>query len=122
MLVSCEDMADRVFGLGQDTADALYCSAQYQTNNLLNPVLFEEALARVPEQAVLLEVAPHGLLQAILKRERPANVHLALAQRGHPSPLRLLLAAIARSDSIAIAPKAPRSLVTPPGASVAKFH
>ncbi|KAK3911268.1 Fatty acid synthase [Frankliniella fusca] len=73
---------------------AAYCSAEYQTNNLLSPVLFEEGLAFVPSQAALLEVAPHGLLQAILRRAKPDNVHIALTQRAHPDPVRFLLAAL----------------------------
>ena len=59
-------------------------------------MLFEEGLKYVPEQAALVEVAPHGLLQAILKRALPNCEHLALAQRGHPSPARLMLSALGR--------------------------
>ncbi|XP_065311985.1 fatty acid synthase-like [Dermacentor albipictus] len=47
---------------------AQLCSAEYQTNNLLSPVLFCEALEHVPRNAVLVEIAPHCLLQAILRR------------------------------------------------------
>uniref|UniRef100_F1N647 Fatty acid synthase n=1 Tax=Bos taurus TaxID=9913 RepID=F1N647_BOVIN len=43
-------------------------SAEYNVNNLVSPVLFQEALWRVPEDAVVLEIAPHALLQAVLKR------------------------------------------------------
>ncbi|KAE8745682.1 hypothetical protein FOCC_FOCC007566, partial [Frankliniella occidentalis] len=84
---------------------AKFCSAEYQTNNLLSPVLFEEALPYIPEQAVLIEVAPHGLLQAILKRALPDNVHIPLTQRGHADPLRLLLAAIGRMSFASVSPK-----------------
>ncbi|CAH2091553.1 unnamed protein product [Euphydryas editha] len=38
--------------------------AAYHVNNLLSPVRFAEALLEVPERAVLVEVAPHALLQA----------------------------------------------------------
>ncbi|XP_037286488.2 fatty acid synthase [Rhipicephalus microplus] len=47
---------------------ALLCSAEYQTNNFVSPVLFCEALKHVPEDAILLEIGPHCLLQAILRR------------------------------------------------------
>ncbi|XP_031637736.1 fatty acid synthase-like, partial [Contarinia nasturtii] len=40
-------------------------SAEYYTNNLLKPVLFEEAAKNLPENAITIEIAPHGLLQAI---------------------------------------------------------
>ncbi|KAL1482555.1 hypothetical protein MTO96_033716, partial [Rhipicephalus appendiculatus] len=48
--------------------DAQFCSAEYHVNNFLNPVLFCEALAHVPKDAILLEIGPHCLLQAILRR------------------------------------------------------
>ncbi|XP_033100036.1 fatty acid synthase-like [Anneissia japonica] len=51
-----------------DSALAQYSSADYHVNNLLSPVLFQEALAQVPSDAVVVEIAPHCLLQAILKR------------------------------------------------------
>lgn len=38
-------------------------SAEYNVNNLVSPVLFQEALWHVPENAVVLEIAPHALLQ-----------------------------------------------------------
>lgn len=38
-------------------------SAEYNVNNLVSPVLFQEALWHVPEDAVVLEIAPHALLQ-----------------------------------------------------------
>lgn len=38
-------------------------SAEYNVNNLVSPVLFQEALWQVPENAVVLEIAPHALLQ-----------------------------------------------------------
>jgi len=47
---------------------ALYSSADYYVNNLVSPVLFHEALQHVPDNAVVIEVAPHCLLQPVLKR------------------------------------------------------
>lgn len=46
-----------------DSALALHSSAEYHVNNLVSPVLFQEGLSLVPENAVLLEIAPHALLQ-----------------------------------------------------------
>lgn len=34
-------------------------------NNLVNPVLFQEGLKHVPENAVVVEIAPHALLQVL---------------------------------------------------------
>lgn len=59
------------------------CSAEYHTNNLLNSVLFEETFALLPKDALTIEIAPHGLLQAIVKRSMPKGVHIPLTQRGN---------------------------------------
>lgn len=59
------------------------CSAEYHTNNLLSSVLFEETFALLPNNALTIEIAPHGLLQAILKRSMPGGVHIPLTQRGN---------------------------------------
>ncbi|KAJ8711411.1 hypothetical protein PYW07_008653 [Mythimna separata] len=74
---------------------AQYCSAEYQTNNLLSPVLFEETSRLIPSNAVCVEVAPHGLLQAILKKSMPAESrHVPLTRRGHPDNALFLLEAV----------------------------
>ncbi|XP_063367625.1 fatty acid synthase-like [Cydia amplana] len=73
---------------------AKFSSAEYHTNNLLNPVLFEETSRLIPKNAVLVEVAPHGLLQAILKRAMPSCVNVPLTRRGHADNTRFLLEAI----------------------------
>ncbi|XP_047999607.1 fatty acid synthase-like [Leguminivora glycinivorella] len=74
---------------------AKYSSAEYHTNNLLNPVLFEETSRLIPQNAVLVEVAPHGLLQAILKRSLPSScVNIPLTRRGHSDNVQVLLEAI----------------------------
>ena len=60
-------------------------SAAYHVNNLLSPVLFQEALAHVPENALVIEIAPHALLQAILKRSLPSKtVNVGLMNRSSP--------------------------------------
>ncbi|XP_070493817.1 fatty acid synthase-like [Chironomus tepperi] len=58
-------------------------SAEYQINNLVNPVLFEETLAQLPKNAILIEISPHGLLQAILKRSMVDSINIPLTQRGN---------------------------------------
>ncbi|XP_035824591.1 fatty acid synthase-like [Aplysia californica] len=47
---------------------AQYSSAEYHVNNLVSAVLFQEGLQKVPSNAIAIEIAPHCLLQAILKR------------------------------------------------------
>ncbi|KAJ8713073.1 hypothetical protein PYW08_008377 [Mythimna loreyi] len=76
---------------------AKLCSAEYHTNNLLSPVLFEETSRLIPNNAVCVEVAPHGLLQAILKRSLPSNCkNIALTRRKHADNTFLLLEAIGK--------------------------
>ncbi|XP_068623475.1 fatty acid synthase-like [Battus philenor] len=76
---------------------AKHSSAEYFTNNLLNPVLFEETSRLIPPNAVLVEIAPHGLLQAILKRSLPETCHLIpITRRGHPDIVNFLLEALGK--------------------------
>ncbi|CAH2051824.1 unnamed protein product, partial [Iphiclides podalirius] len=76
---------------------AKYSSAEYHTNNLLSAVLFEETSRLIPANAVLVEVAPHGLLQAILKRSLPESCrHVPLTRRGHPDNVQYFLEAIGK--------------------------
>ncbi|KAL4648124.1 fatty acid synthase [Arapaima gigas] len=76
---------------------ALYSSAEYHVNNLVSPVLFQEGLQLVPDNAVVVEIAPHGLLQAILKRSlKPSCSILPLMKRGHPNNLEFFLSHIGK--------------------------
>lgn len=44
------------------------CSAEYLVNNMTSPVLFQEGLQYIPSTAVVIEIGPHALLQAVLRR------------------------------------------------------
>uniref|UniRef100_A0A1B0G5K6 Uncharacterized protein n=1 Tax=Glossina morsitans morsitans TaxID=37546 RepID=A0A1B0G5K6_GLOMM len=72
------------------------CSAEYHTNNLLNSVLFEETFALLPNNALTIEIAPHGLLQAILKRSMVNGVHIPLTQRSNKTNDVFFLSAIGK--------------------------
>ncbi|KAL1486425.1 hypothetical protein MTO96_046968, partial [Rhipicephalus appendiculatus] len=48
-------------------------SPEYHLNNLVSPVFFFEALQHVPKDAILIEIAPHCLLQSVLKRSVGAD-------------------------------------------------
>ncbi|XP_029167464.1 fatty acid synthase-like [Nylanderia fulva] len=79
------------------TASAKLSSAEYLTNNLLSPVLFEETARMIPKDAVTIEIAPHGLLQAILRRSLGSGVtNIALTQRGHRDNTEVVLQAIGK--------------------------
>ncbi|XP_063923356.1 fatty acid synthase-like isoform X1 [Zophobas morio] len=53
-----------------------YNSAEYQHHNYINRVYFRQLLKHIPKDAILVEVAPKGLLQAILKRGLDKSVTL----------------------------------------------
>lgn len=78
------------------SVEAQYSSAQYHTNNLLSSVLFEEATAQLPKDVLTIEIAPHGLLQAILKGSLPDALNFALTIRGHKDNSVFLLNALGR--------------------------
>ncbi|XP_069687554.1 fatty acid synthase-like isoform X2 [Periplaneta americana] len=89
-----------------DSPLARYCSAEYHTNNLLNSVLFEEASRHIPKNAITIEVAPYGLLQAILHRSLgPDCTHIALTRRAHPQGLHFLLSAIGKMYLVGLLPQ-----------------
>jgi fatty acid synthase, animal type len=72
-------------------------SASYHVNNLLSPVLFAEALKHVPDNAICIEIAPTGLLQAILKRSLGKGcTNLSLMKRGHEDNAQFLLTNIGK--------------------------
>ncbi|KAJ8922067.1 hypothetical protein NQ315_008708 [Exocentrus adspersus] len=74
-----------------DTDLAKHSSAEYHTNNLLSSVLFEDGCREIPKDSILIEIAPHGLLQAILKRSLKLSTHIPLTQRGSSSSVKFLL-------------------------------
>ncbi|NXE39642.1 FAS synthase, partial [Ptilorrhoa leucosticta] len=72
-------------------------SAEYHVNNLVNPVLFHEGLKHVPENAVVVEIAPHALLQAILRRTlKPTCTILPLMKKEHKNNLEFFLTQIGK--------------------------
>lgn len=73
-----------------------YSSPEYHTNNLLKPVLFEEACKLLPENPITIEIAPHGLLQAIVKKAIPTGIHIPLTTRTNKNNMHLLLSALGR--------------------------
>jgi fatty acid synthase len=80
-----------------NTPLATHSSAEYHTNNLLGSVLFEEALRHIPHNAIAIEIAPHGLLQAILNRSLNKGItNIAIMQQGHHDCTEWLLTALGK--------------------------
>ncbi|XP_035731578.1 fatty acid synthase-like [Vespa mandarinia] len=76
-------------------------SAEYHTNNLLSPVLFEEILTFIPKNAITIEIAPHGLLQAILKKSMHSDcINLALTRRDNKDNTTLLLSTLGKLHNL----------------------
>jgi len=76
---------------------ALYSSADYHVNNLVSPVLFQEALEHVPDNAIVVEIAPHSLLQAVLRRALPATCTMVgLTDKRQPNNFEHLFAMLGR--------------------------
>lgn len=79
-----------------ENEDTQWSSAHYHTNNLLSSVLFEETSKLLPPNALTIEVAPHGLLQAILKKSLPSAVHVSLAKRANDDNVAFFLQALGK--------------------------
>ncbi|KAM5135188.1 fatty acid synthase-like isoform 1-T1 [Mantella aurantiaca] len=76
---------------------AQFSSAEYHVNNLVSAVLFQEGLYSIPENAVVVEIAPHALLQAVLKRSlKPTNTILPLMKKEHSNNLEFFLTNIGK--------------------------
>lgn len=73
-----------------------FSSSDYHTQNLLNPVLFEEVLAKLPENSLMIEIAPHCLLQSILKRSIKNGAFIGLARRNNLNGCELLMEELAK--------------------------
>jgi len=79
-------------------------SAEYYTN-VLNPVLFEEMARMIPKDVVTIEIAPHGLLQAILRQTLGAGVtNIALIQRDHRDNVEVILQSIGKLYNTGLQP------------------
>nr|QLI61974.1 fatty acid synthetase 2 [Streltzoviella insularis] len=79
-----------------DSDLAKLSDAAYHVNNLLSSVRFADAVRCIPERAIVVEVAPHALLQAVLKRALPQAAHVALVRRDHPDSAVHLLSALGK--------------------------
>ena len=78
-----------------NTYDSKYLSGTYLTNNLINSVYFEECLKFIPKNAVLIELAPYGILQAILKRSLSSScTNISLTKKFSDSALEVLFTSL----------------------------
>ncbi|XP_046612929.1 fatty acid synthase [Neodiprion virginianus] len=88
------------------TPVAQFSSPAYHVNNLLSPVLFQEALAHAPDNAITIEIAPHCLLQAILRRSlKPTVTNIGLHKRDHSNNIAFLFNNIGKAFNAGAQPK-----------------
>ncbi|CAH2093497.1 unnamed protein product [Euphydryas editha] len=72
-------------------------SADYHTNSFLSPVIFEESARLIPDNAIIIEIGPHGLLQEILNGLFKNNaIHVPLVDRIHANNVQFLLTALGK--------------------------
>jgi fatty acid synthase, animal type len=76
--------------------ECLLSSAEYHTNNLLSPVLFEEGVSMLTENVLMIEIAPHALLLPILKRSVPGGICMDLTKKDVDEGVAYLLNGLGR--------------------------
>ncbi|GFS17751.1 fatty acid synthase-like [Elysia marginata] len=97
-----------------DSPLARYATSDYQANNLKSPVLFYEGLQKVPKNAIIIEVAPIGLLQSVIKRTvGPDCISVSLQKRNYDNNLEFFFTALGKSTT-----KLTGSCVRLPGAGM----
>ncbi|XP_025265005.1 fatty acid synthase-like [Camponotus floridanus] len=80
-----------------DSPLAQFCSPEYHVNNMLSPVLFQEAITHIPKNAITIEIAPHCLLQTILRKSLPSTVtNIGLQKQNHSNNLIFLLSNVGK--------------------------
>ncbi|CAK9827746.1 Fatty acid synthase [Anthophora retusa] len=85
---------------------AQFNSPAYLANNLMSPVLFQQALTHIPENAIVIEIAPHCLLQSILRRSlKPTVTNIGLHKRDHTNNLLYLLESLGKLYMAGAQPK-----------------
>lgn len=75
---------------------AEYADADYFKNNLLNPVRFSSGMEKLPKNALVVEIAPHGLLQGIVKQNISECEYIGLTHRNTEDSVVYLLQALGK--------------------------
>ncbi|XP_047538559.1 fatty acid synthase-like [Vanessa atalanta] len=72
-------------------------SAEYHSNTLLSPVLFEETARLVPENAITIEIASDDLLQKCLPQSVKKDIiNVPLTERNHEDNVQVLFTALGK--------------------------
>nr|XP_012219068.1 PREDICTED: LOW QUALITY PROTEIN: fatty acid synthase-like [Linepithema humile] len=82
------------------------CSASYHTHSILNTVLFEQATHMIPDNAVIIEIAPVSILQDILTESIHSKVtNIVLTKRNNPNAIDLVLQGIGELYNCGLQPR-----------------
>jgi fatty acid synthase len=80
-------------------------SAEYFVNNLLNPVLFYNALKTLPSDAIVIEIGPHALFSSIITKTLESVSYVPLAKRDqNDTNLELFLTSIGKLYELGLNP------------------
>ncbi|XP_050542991.1 fatty acid synthase-like [Daktulosphaira vitifoliae] len=70
---------------------AQFSSISYQVNNLVSPVYFLDVLKQIPDNSIVIEIAPNSIFQPLLKSSTGSNcTHLGLLRRNQSTTSDLL--------------------------------
>lgn len=79
-----------------DDEIAQWSSAEYHANNMLSPVLFAEGSLNLPERSLVIEIAPHGILQPIVKQCLSGCKYVSLTKRDVEDGVMLILQSLGK--------------------------
>ncbi|KAG8183232.1 hypothetical protein JTE90_014407 [Oedothorax gibbosus] len=80
-----------------DTPSCKTADADYFVHNLMSNVLFNDALKKIPSDAIVVEIGPHFLLQSILKRVIGKDAsYIGLMKRNEPNNIRFLMESLGK--------------------------
>ncbi|KAK6640571.1 hypothetical protein RUM44_012267 [Polyplax serrata] len=80
-----------------DFSLAKLCSPEFLSSNVCNPVLFEDVMKQIPKNAIVVELAPEGLLQNFLAASlKETTLSFSLMQRSPSNVFDYLLGAIGK--------------------------
>ena len=72
-------------------------NADYFVHNLMSNVLFNDALKKIPSDAIIVEIGPHFLLQSILKRAIGNQAaYIGLMKRNEPHNVTFLMESLGK--------------------------
>ena len=88
-----------------DTKLAQYASAEYYVNNLVNPVLFTSAVIHAPQNAIVIEIAPHALFASLIKRSLSQSSYVGLMKRdNNEKNLEMFISALGKMYQLGMNP------------------